>query len=640
MDPRLLDLYEQELRYFRESSGEFARAYPKIARRLGLDGPEVADPYVERLIEASAFLSARVVLKLDAEYPRFAAQLLDIVYPHFMAPTPSMLVAECVPNPEDSALASGPVLARGSALRVRRALGQNTHCEFRTAQALRVWPVAICQARYFTYAPDLPLARHPRARDVRGGLRLSLRLQGELAFDQLALDELTLFLGGAGDDVAWPLLECALAEPVGVLLCAPAAGGSVAGKLDVLDALGGEAVSPVGFEADEAMLPDVPTGFSGYRLMQEYFAFAPRFQFIRVRGLRPAMARAHGRALELVLLFSRARPELENLVTAEHVRLHCVPAVNLFPKRLDRVVVTEEVTQYHLLADRTRPQDFEVHSVTEVIGHTAARGSAEGSGDEAGARTQEFMPFYAAFHGSRQQHPAYYATVREPRLPSVRQRSQGHRSSHMGSELYVQLVDPDQAPYAGALRQLSVAALCTNRDLPLMMAAGSDTLESLDAFSLREVRIARGPSRPYSPVVGGGLGWRVVDHLALNYLSLSDSSPQQGAAALREMLMLYAGQVDEARRAQVQGLLSVSSRPVTRRLPMAGPIAFGRGLEITLTIDPGAFQGHSAFLFGAVLAQYLARHVEVNHFVETVLKTTGGAEIMRWRPRCGTRPIL
>jgi type VI secretion system protein ImpG len=68
--------------------------------------------------------------------------------------------------------------------------------------------------------------------------------------------------------------------------------------------------------------------------------------------------------------------------------------------------------------------------------------------DEPGGHTQVFLPFYAAFHGSRQQHPAYYATSREPRLPSVRQRSQGHRSSHIGSELYLQLVDADQAHVA------------------------------------------------------------------------------------------------------------------------------------------------------------------------------------------------
>ena len=143
-----------------------------------------------------------------------------------------------------------------------------------------------------------------------------------------------------------------------------------------------------------------------------------------------------------------------------------------------------------------------------------------------------------------------------------------------------------------------------------------------------------------SPVVQQGLGWKVVDHLALNYMSLADSSPAEGAAALREMLMLYAVHADEARQGQVRGLLSVRCKPLVRRLPLPGPIAFGRGLEVTLEVDPPAFHGHSAFLFGAVMSRWLTRHVEVNHFVETVLRGAGKGEWMRWRPQCGTRPIL
>ena len=189
MDPRLLSLYEQELRYFRESSAEFARAFPKIAHRLGIEGQEVADPYVERLIEATAFLSARVGLKLDAEYPRFTGHLLDIVYPHFLAPTPSMAVVACAVDPEDANLALGPTLPRGSGLRARQSVGQSTYCEFRTAAALRVWPVEVKRAQYFTYAPDLPVNQHPQARDIRGGLRIVLRATAGLRFDQIAMDD-------------------------------------------------------------------------------------------------------------------------------------------------------------------------------------------------------------------------------------------------------------------------------------------------------------------------------------------------------------------------------------------------------------------------------------------------------------------
>jgi len=629
MDPRLLDLYEQELRYFRESGGEFARAYPKIAARLGLEATEVADPYVERLIEASAFLSARVALKLDAEYPRFTGHLLDIVYPHFLAPTPSMAVLAFEPDLQDGKLAAGPTIPRGSALRARQSAGQNTHCEFRTAGALRLWPIEITRAQYFSYAPDLPLARHPHARDIRGGLRIALCAGAGLTFAQIPMDELVLHFGGA-PDVAWQLHECALGDPVGALVLP-------VGRNEQARSLPASALCEMGFENDQALLPQTATGFSGFRLMQEYFAFPERFQFVRLTGLAPLLAQLPVTEIEVVLLFSRGDPALEKLVSADNVLLHCVNAINLFPKHLDRVPVNEGVNEFHLVPDRTRPMDFEVHSVTTVIGHgaPAPQSSAEG------VREQTFLPFYAAFHDARHAHPAYYTTTREPRLLSRQQRREGTRSSHVGSELYLQIVDAQQAPYADDLRQLSVSALCSNRDLPLLLPLGRENdFECADSYPVRRVRTVRGPSRPVSPVVAQGLGWRVLDHLALNYLSLSDSTPAEGAAALREMLTLYATHADASRLAQVRGLLSVRTRALARRLPLGGPIAFGRGLEVRLEIDRNAFHGHSAFLFGAVLARFLARHVEINHFVETVLVAAGQGEIMRWRPLCGTRPIL
>ena len=77
-----------------------------------------------------------------------------------------------------------------------------------------------------------------------------------------------------------------------------------------------------------------------------------------------------------------------------------------------------------------------------------------------------------------------------------------------------------------------------------------------------------------------------------------------------------------------------------RRLPGPGPLAFGRGLEITVTVDELAFEGASAFLLGWVLEQFFARHVSINSFTETVLRSDSRAEINRWVPQWGARPTL
>src|SRR6187397_477557 len=157
MDPRLLQYYNLELQHLREMGAEFAEQFPKIAARLGMSGLEVADPYVERLLEGVGFLAARVQLKLDAEFPRFTQSLLEIIYPHYLAPTPSMLVAQLKPDPNDPNLAGGPTVPRDSTLSGVPLADDATACEFRTAHSVRLWPIELVSANYFSFAPDLPL---------------------------------------------------------------------------------------------------------------------------------------------------------------------------------------------------------------------------------------------------------------------------------------------------------------------------------------------------------------------------------------------------------------------------------------------------------------------------------------------------
>jgi type VI secretion system protein ImpG len=87
-------------------------------------------------------------------------------------------------------------------------------------------------------------------------------------------------------------------------------------------------------------------------------------------------------------------------------------------------------------------------------------------------------------------------------------------------------------------------------------------------------------------------------------------------------------------------VVAVDAKPVVRRLPMPGPIAFGRGLSIDVTVDDLAFQGGSAWLFGCVLDRFFARYVSINSFVQTVLRTGARGEILSLPARCGTRAIF
>jgi type VI secretion system protein ImpG len=437
--------------------------------------------------------------------------------------------------------------------------------------------------------------------------------------------------------VANTLYELCLSSPLGTLVM-PGQGGP-----KWHDFLPPSSVNPVGFSDNEALLPVTLRSFQGYRLLQEYFSFPQRFRFFELSGLANSLRRVAGNEVELVLLLGRGEATLEPVVDATNFALFCTPAINLFTRRADRIHISDSAYEYHVVPDRTRPLDFEVYEVTDVVGHGVGAHSE-----------QSFKPFYAAYSTDEEhQRSAYFTTRREPRLVSAAQRRRGVRSSYVGTEVFLALVDSAQAPFSGDLRQLSIQTLCTSRDLVLQMPVGITRSDfTLDrAAPVQRIRVVNGPSRPYAPLADGAVAWRAISHLSLNYLSLVDSTPQEGAAALRDLLELYASSSDSSARKQIEGIRSVRLTPVVRRLPAAradhstsrrtaSMLAFGRGVEIDVEVDELAFEGGSAYLIGSVLNHFFSRYVSINSFTETAVRTLGRGEIARWVPQWGARPTL
>jgi type VI secretion system protein ImpG len=624
MDPRLLRYYNQELQHVRDMGAEFAREFPKIAGRLGMEGLECADPYVERLLEGFAFLAARVQLKIDAEFPRFTQHLLEMVYPRYLAPTPSMAVVQLQPDLREPALASGVAVPRDAALHSMVGRDTTVSCEFRLANKVVLWPVELTEAKILDGAAALGAIGVRPGSAVRSALRLSFQCTAGVQARQLALDDLPLYLVGA-DNLPAELYAQIMGKGTHVLV--RGAGGAAAGGVT----LGREAIKRMGFDDDEALLPPARRQFSGYRLLQEYFAFPQRFLFVRLAGLRRGLQQISGDRFELIVLFDQASASLEAVVGADNFRLFCGAAINLFPRTADRIHIQAGVPEYHVVVDRTRPMDYEVYDILDV----------QGFGDHSEADRQ-FRPFYACNESTwHSRDAAYFSVRREARRLSSRQRLSGTRASYVGSELFVSLVDPDEAPFSSNLRQLGASTLCTNRDLPLNIpiskSASDFSLES--AAPVESVRCVAGLSRPRASFAHGDASWRLISHLSLNYLSIIDA-PGDGAGALREMLGLYADPHDPSVQRQIEGVRGVTSKAIIGRVPIAGPIAYGRGTEVTLTMEDAAFQGSSSFVLGAVLEQFFARFASINSFSKTVLRSAERGEIARWPTRLGNRPTL
>jgi len=625
MDPRLLRLYESELTFVRDVGQEYAREFPKIAARLNLASFDVVDPYVERLLEGFALLAARIQLKIEAEFPTFTQSLLQMVYPHYLAPTPAMAVVQFRPEQTVRSMPQGVMLPPSTELRSLLGTEDQTNCEFRTAHPVQLLSIELTEAEYIGSSAAVAALGLPDQRGVKAAIRLRLKATGEAAFAKLALERLPMFLSGP-DGARVRLYEQLIANVTAIFV------RPTERPLPWQERLPASSIRALGTEPEEALLPRAPETFDGYRLLQEYYAMPERFLFVELGGLDRPVARCAGKELEIILLLNRSEPVLATGFGPDQLSLFCTPAINLFPKRSDRVNLSEREVEHHVVPDRMRPLDFEVFGVTAVEGYAMDGGTP-----------QPFLPFYAANDLSRNpEHRSYYILRREPRQLSSRARQRGPRSSYLGHEVFVSLVDPEQAPLSHSLRQLGLDLLCTNRDLPLSMPVGKQHTDFTIAISapVAAIRCIVGPTPPRPCRSDGEYAWRFLSHLGLNYLSLVDTDEVHGAAALRELLRLYVPSTTAVAARQLEGLLSVACHPIVRRLPGAGPVAAGRGLEVTLTVDETSFGGAGGIVLASVLDRFFAKYVSINAFTETVLRSPERGEVMRWPMRIGQRPVL
>ena len=398
MDPRLLEYYNRELQFVREMGAEFSRTYPRIAARLGMEGIECADPYVERLLEGFAFLTARVQLKLDARHPDFTQHLLEMVYPHFLSPTPSCAIVELAPDMKEGGVLGGHLVKRDSSLRAPLIKGERTSCEFRTAHDVTLWPLTVVEAKYLSGSGALSTQGIVTDGRARTAIRLRLKAAAGVNIKTLPLNSLTFFVK-ATPDISQRIFEQVTADCVGVYVRGTRPGSSV-------HFIQPRSVRQPGLDDSEALFPVTRAAFQGYRLLQEYFAFPERYLFFSLHDLGPAVRACDGDELEIYVAMDRVQPGLENALDAAHFRLFCTPAVNLWPRAVDRLHVSPAETEYHLVPDRNRPMDFEIHSIESVEGI--------GAGGESIAR---ILPFYSVSHGAaRQSAKTYYTLQRRPRL--------------------------------------------------------------------------------------------------------------------------------------------------------------------------------------------------------------------------------
>lgn len=606
MADELLPYYNRELAYVRKLAADFADQHPKIAGRLRVSADAVEDPHVERLIEAVAFMNARLRHKLDDDFPELTDALLGVLYPHYLAPIPSMAIIQFAGQAD---LDVPFEVAAGTEVETEPVGGET--CRFRTCYPTTLWPITIDKASLS--GRPLVAPANPGSANAVAVLRLSLRCLGpEMTFTQLAPESLRFFLRAPPSQV-YPLHELIHNNTVSVALA-----DSAADPNPVI--LPADCIRPVGFGRDDGVIPYSPRSFVGYRLLTEYFTFPEKFLFFDIDGLAAKVMVEAGNKLEIFIYLDRLSGDLEQSVSTDSFALGCVPMVNLFSQRAEPIAVTHESQEYRVVPNLRRQNAMEVYAVDRV-----ALSTADG-------KSRRSLPFYSVKHALGPRDDAVFWH------PSRRPAG----AAGAGSEVFLSFVDPDLDPFEAAEAVASVDVTCLNRDLPenLPYGGGHPHLQLVEGSApIAAVSCVTPPTSTLRPHTRRGGFWRLISHLSLNHLSLTDGA--DGADALREILKLYDFRDSAETAAVIDSVLSVASRRVSTRAPGRATGAFCQGMEVTVQFDPKGFSGSGLFLLAQVLERFLPLYCSINSFTRLIATVKGRQGVLRkWPPRAGDKVLL
>ena len=580
--------YEDELTFLREMGREFSQDYPAVAHMLSERG---SDPDVERLLEGFAFLTARIRHKLDDEFPEITHGLLNLLWPHYLRPIPSLSIIEFKPVP--AAVREALRIPRGT--EVASVPVEGTRCRFRTCCDVDLLPLELSKAEL----------------DESSGEALTLRLGFQMSegasLKQLGAESIRLFLGGERESAN--LLYLWIGRNLREIVCQGILGGKPTGRLS----LPASAVTVGGFSDEEALLPYPTASFAGFRLLQEYFALPAKFMFIDVHGLQKMTELETGGTFELHLKFKKGAERVPK-VKRDDVRLHCTPVINLFSHTADPIRLEHTRVDYRVRPASVDALHYEVYSIDRVSGWTQGQ-----------VRPREYPRFDAFTHGVGSGDAIYYHT----RLRSA--------VTADGTDTFISFVSEQQAHALPPTETVSIDITCTNRNLPVHLRVGDICEATANSPELATFRNITGATASVRPPLDQGLHWRLLSHLALNYLSLLDTQPLRSILEIYNFQALYDRQAARENELRLDSIQRVDTRPV-EWLMKGVPI---RGTAIDLDLLETNFAGDGdMYLFGSILNEVFALYATLNSFTRLTIHGAKQREEYQWAPRLGSQILV
>ena len=588
---KLLSYYQKELSFLKKHGKIFSEKFPKIARRLGFQNGESEDPHVERLVESFAFLTARIHQRLDEDLPEVIEALLNNIAPQFLHSYPSASIVAIEPHSISSGLTSAHMVPAGSKIYARDE--KDFVYEFCTVYQTEVLPLTI---------KDVNLTHNKN--DAAWHLKIKMKAWSGVS---LNIESIRFYLNGA-ENIVGTIYTLLLSELNTLSL-----------KLDdQAHQLTTNDIHSVGFDEFETMLPQSGNISYLHSMMMDYFSFSKKFHFIDIslpKGIK--ISSNNDIIIEAVFnncYMSHDLDRIEYNINQELFKINCTPIINLFKKRAEPIVFSEEKLEYKVLGDIRYPREVIVWSVNRVMLQKKENNAIKNIpinpllGLEHSNRNRDYNIYWQSFRRQEVCGDGYTETV------------------------YLKLSrDEDEAIILDSEDIITMEVYCTNGNLPFTYPVVD--LES--EIPVPEIKISAlcRPTSIINPISMSKINWRVISQLSLNNILYSGSN---GACMLREMLSIYNYNQNPGNERLINWIIDLKITPITSRLSMTHPGSIANGVSILITFEHSAYTDPEYYLFCSFVERLLGLYAPVNSFTRVVTQIENETHTRKiWPIRAG-----
>lgn len=596
-----LKYYQDELLFLRKKSGKFAKKHPEIADKLDIKDGESTDPYTERIIESVAFMAAKLSQRIDDNEQNIAFHLLSALYPNLINVFPPCSIAKFEPE-NNISLLNHLKINKWTNLFVRSKNG--AECQFRTLYPLAIYPISISQINLLKVSKKI---------GGDDGWCLEIKIKtNSVPIEQLQLDDLLFHINSNIIENALILYEAIFSNP----------------KRDIFVKVGEQHfnldfknIVPCGFASGESVCPVSPYSTNCFQLFQEILHFKRKFMFFRIVNVGKVITESGIKNVDeisIIIDINVSEEHIFEIVNNDSIILNATPIVNLFPITSDPFRFDGTQAKYLLLADQSRDESLEIHSISEL--HII---------DNVTKEDEIIQPYFSLEVDSDTNvvHDLYWIHSKES---SEIRRLDGY-------DIYISLVDTKMNPFKVYADVVYAKTLCTNRnatsDIPVLSKFYVDSVETAGYIAT----LLHKTTEPVSLLNGTTALWNLISHLSSNHLSIANE--ENLLQTIRKIVKIFSGGNDLKVSELLDGIKSIDITDTIQRFGNDAWRGFVKGKKVNITVSEENTE--FTYLICTIINEYLSDIISINSFVETsMISSLSGKPLASWLPTSGRKDVF